>query len=93
MSPVAMWIVDPETRRITHYNKVAHETLGYGRKEFKGLSIKDVEAKETDNDTKEKTKLVKEAIEQNRKKEISKEMILQILKVQELAKEILRDEI
>jgi hypothetical protein len=56
-------------------------------------SLLKAEAKEIDNDTKEKIKLVKEAIEQNRKKEISKEMILQILKVQELAKEILRDEI
>lgn len=43
--------VDPQTRRFTEFNTVAHTQLGYTREEFAGLSIVDIEAVESPTET------------------------------------------
>ena len=62
----------------------------YLEKELQRLNTEISEAtkKETNQQTRDKLKLVKESIENNKNKKIDKEMILQILKVQKLISEI-----
>ena len=54
--------------------------------------LQEAQSSEECEETKNKLKLVQETISNNKDKEISKEMILQILKVQELISEIKKDE-
>ncbi len=50
-SPDGIVIVDPETARFVEFNTAAHQRLGYSREEFAGLSIPDLEAAETPEET------------------------------------------
>ena len=50
-SPDGIVIVDPETARFVEFNTAAHQQLGYSREEFAGLSIPDLEAAETPQET------------------------------------------
>ncbi len=50
-SPDGIVIIDPATARILEFNETAHRQLGYSREEFAGLSIPDIEAAETPQDT------------------------------------------
>ena len=54
--------------------------------------LQEAQSSEDCEETKNKLKLVQEAISNNKDKEVSKEVILQILKVQELISEIKKDE-
>ena len=45
-------IIDPQTARFVEFNTAAHELLGYTREEFAHLSLSDVEALETNEETK-----------------------------------------
>tara|TARA_R110002110_G_scaffold24247_3_gene91158 strand:+ start:195 stop:1025 length:831 start_codon:yes stop_codon:yes gene_type:complete len=54
--------------------------------------LKEAQASENCEETKNKLKLVQESVLNNKDKEINKEVILQILKVQELISEIKKDE-
>lgn len=49
--PDGVLVVDPATARFVDFNTAAHQQLGYSREEFAKLSIHDVEAKETPEDT------------------------------------------
>ena len=51
-SPDGILIIDPETTQFLEFNTAAHRQLGYSREEFAGLSISDVEARETREETK-----------------------------------------
>jgi two-component system, cell cycle sensor histidine kinase and response regulator CckA len=51
-SPVGILTIDPANGRILEFNAAAHRQLGYSRKEFGRLSISDVEAQETPEETK-----------------------------------------
>lgn len=53
-SPDGILIVDPETAKFLEFNLAAHENLGYTREEFSRLSIFDVEARESVEETKER---------------------------------------
>jgi diguanylate cyclase (GGDEF)-like protein/PAS domain S-box-containing protein len=50
-SPDGIVIFDPETARFVEFNEAAHRQLGYTREEFALLSIPDVEARETPEQT------------------------------------------
>jgi PAS domain S-box-containing protein len=50
-TPVGIVIIDPETAAILDFNTIAHEQLGYTREEFAGLTIHDLEAIETPDET------------------------------------------
>lgn len=50
-SPDGILIIDPQTARFVEFNTAAHEQLGYSREEFARLSIIDVEAMETTDET------------------------------------------
>jgi len=50
-SPDGLLIIDPETKRFLEFNTAAHQQLGYSREEFAQLSIADVEASETVEET------------------------------------------
>jgi len=50
-SPDGILIIDPETKRFVEFNTAVHQQLGYSREEFAQLSIADVEAKETVEET------------------------------------------
>ena len=54
--------------------------------------LQEAQSSEECEETKNKLKLVQETVSNNKDKEISKEVILQILKVQELISEIKKDE-
>jgi len=45
-------IIDPQTARFVEFNTAAHRQLGYSREEFAGLSIRDLEARETPEEIK-----------------------------------------
>ncbi len=51
-APDGIVVVDPHTGRFIEFNTTAHRQLGYTREEFAVLSIADVEAKETYEETK-----------------------------------------
>ncbi|MBF0345023.1 MAG: PAS domain S-box protein [Nitrospirae bacterium] len=51
-SPDGILIVDPETTLPVEFNVAAHTQLGYSHEEFAHLSVRDYEAKETEEDTK-----------------------------------------
>ncbi len=44
-------LVDAETRTIVEFNRQAHENLGYTREEFGKLTIRDIEAQESPDET------------------------------------------
>jgi PAS domain S-box-containing protein len=46
-SPDGIVVLDPETARPLEFNAAAHRQLGYSREEFARLSLADIEAKET----------------------------------------------
>src|ERR1035441_4892634 len=46
-SPDGIVVLDPETARPLEFNAAAHQQLGYSREEFARLSLADIEAKET----------------------------------------------
>jgi PAS domain S-box-containing protein len=50
-SPDGILIIDPATARPLEFNETAHRQLGYSREEFSGLSIFDLEADETPEET------------------------------------------
>jgi PAS domain S-box-containing protein len=50
-SPDGILIIDTQTTRFLDFNSAAHTQLGYSREEFAKLSILDVEAKETTEET------------------------------------------
>jgi len=50
-SPDGIVIIDPATARPLEFNETAHRQLGYSREEFAGMSIFDVEAAETPEET------------------------------------------
>lgn len=50
-SPDGILIIDPETKGFLEFNTAAHQQLGYSRKEFAQLTIADVEARETVEET------------------------------------------
>ncbi len=50
-APLGVLIVDPKTAGFIEFNDSAHKQLGYSREEFEKLSIFDIEAKETPNET------------------------------------------
>jgi PAS domain S-box-containing protein len=50
-SPDGILIIDPVTAKILDFNNAAHEQLGYSREEFGGLSIHDIEAMESKEET------------------------------------------
>ncbi len=51
-SPDGILIIDPQTTRFLDFNTAAHQQLGYSREEFAELSIFDIEARETMEETK-----------------------------------------
>ena len=51
-SPDGILIIDPQTTRFLDFNTAAHQQLGYSREEFADLSIFDIEANETMEETK-----------------------------------------
>jgi len=53
-SPDSVLIIDPDTGRFMDFNDAAHQKLGYSREEFALLSISDVEAQETAQETKQR---------------------------------------
>jgi len=57
-----------------------------------GKELQEAQSSEECDETKNKLKLVQETISNNKDKEVNKEVILQILKVQELISEIKKDE-
>ena len=50
-SPDGIVILDPYTARILEFNEVAHRQLGYSREEFAAMRIPDIEAMESEEDT------------------------------------------
>ena len=50
-SPDGILIIDPQTAGFIEFNASAHEQLGYTREEFAKLTIRDIEAPETDSGT------------------------------------------
>ncbi len=50
-SPDGIVILDPETKRFLEFNETACRQLGYSREEFARLSLSDLEAAETPEDT------------------------------------------
>ncbi len=59
-SPVGIVIIDPPSARILAFNEVAHRQLGYSREEFSGMRIPDLEAMESEADTRRRISLVLE---------------------------------
>jgi PAS domain S-box-containing protein len=57
-SPDGILIIDPDTARPLEFNETAHRQLGYTREEFAGLSIFDLEAAETPEETRSRIALV-----------------------------------
>ncbi|MEI6396337.1 MAG: PAS domain S-box protein, partial [Verrucomicrobiota bacterium] len=51
-SPDGILIIDPQTAQFVEFNTAAHRQLGYSREEFARLSISDLEARETPEETK-----------------------------------------
>ncbi len=49
--PEGVLIIDVNTAKILEFNTAAHNQLGYTREEFSKLSIRDIEAKETPEET------------------------------------------
>lgn len=50
-SPDGIVIIDPTTARFLEFNETAHRQLGYSREEFQRLSIFDIDASETPDET------------------------------------------
>jgi PAS domain S-box-containing protein len=50
-SPDGILIVDPQTARFLEFNATAHRQLGYSREEFARLSIPDIEAQKSPDET------------------------------------------
>ena len=59
-SPDGILIIDPATARPLEFNETAHRQLGYSREEFTGLSIFDLEATETPEETRSRIAQVKQ---------------------------------
>ncbi|MCX6914434.1 MAG: PAS domain S-box protein [Verrucomicrobia bacterium] len=60
-SPDGIVIIDPATARIVDFNTTAHQQLGYSCEEFARLSVLDLEAAETSEETRERiAKVVRE---------------------------------
>jgi len=57
-SPDGVLIIDPETARPIEFNDAAHRQLGYSREEFARLSIFDLEAAETPEETRARIRAV-----------------------------------
>ena len=51
LHPDATILIDSETARTVHYNKIAHEQLGYTSEEFSKMTIQDYEGAETIEET------------------------------------------
>ena len=51
-SPLGVLIIDPATMGFVEFNDVAHQQLGYSREEFEKLTLKDIEAKESEDEVK-----------------------------------------
>ena len=50
-APLGVLVVDPQTGEFIEYNDVAHSQLGYTREEFSTMSVFDIEAKESPEET------------------------------------------
>ena len=50
-APDGLVIIDPATARLLEFNECAHQQLGYSREEFANLTIFDIEALETSEET------------------------------------------
>ena len=50
-APLGVLVVDPETGEFIEYNDFAHSQLGYSREEFSTMSVFDIEAKESPEET------------------------------------------
>ncbi|AMV38712.1 PAS domain S-box protein [Planctomyces sp. SH-PL62] len=46
-SPLGVVVIDPETARFLQFNETAHESLGYAREEFAGLTLADIDEQKT----------------------------------------------
>lgn len=57
-SPDGIVILDPLTARILEFNGAAHRQLGYSREEFATLRIPDIEAMESEEDTRRRISTV-----------------------------------
>jgi PAS domain S-box-containing protein len=53
-SPDGALIIDPQTTAFLEFNAAAHRQLGYSREEFSLMKISDVEARETEDETRER---------------------------------------
>jgi PAS domain S-box-containing protein len=51
-SPLGVLIINPATMGFAEFNDVAHQQLGYSREEFEKLTLKDIEAKESEDELK-----------------------------------------
>ncbi len=57
-APVSILIIDPETAVPVEFNEVAHQQLGYSRKEFEKLRIFDYKSDETPDETRSRIEKV-----------------------------------
>lgn len=57
-SPVGIVILDPHTARILEFNEAAHQQLGYSHEEFATMRIPDIEAMESEDDTRRRIAMV-----------------------------------
>lgn len=57
-SPDGIVIIDPATARPLEFNETAHRQLGFSREEFQRLSISDIDASETSDETRSRIQKV-----------------------------------
>ena len=57
-TPVGIVLIDPSTAHVIEFNSIAHEQLGYTRAEFARLSVPDIDALETREETAERIRSV-----------------------------------
>jgi PAS domain S-box-containing protein len=57
-SPDGIVILDPNTARILEFNEAAHRQLGYSREEFMTMRVPDIEAMESEEDTRRRISTV-----------------------------------
>lgn len=57
-APVGIVVIDTQTAHIVEFNKTAHEQLGYSKDEFASMTIFDLEAVETAEETRARIALV-----------------------------------
>ncbi len=60
-SPIGVLVVDPVTASCIEFNDVAHLQLGYTREEFESIKIFDIEAKESNEETRDHLKNLAES--------------------------------